>query len=89
MMTLGDRRHLDQLRPSHKRCARSYSVAAAHCGNRKCLTRKTQFPAFQQTETALHQTAASPVAALLRTTKGLTSDDMARLARLAQNAKDK
>jgi len=29
------------------------------------------------------------VAALLRTTKGLTADDMARLARLAQKAKDK
>jgi ribosome-binding protein aMBF1 (putative translation factor) len=29
------------------------------------------------------------MAALLRTTKGLTADDMARLARLAQKAKDK
>ena len=29
------------------------------------------------------------VAALLRTTKGLTADDMARLARWAQKAKDK
>jgi transcriptional regulator with XRE-family HTH domain len=29
------------------------------------------------------------VAALLRTTKGLTADDMARLARLARKAKDK
>ena len=29
------------------------------------------------------------VAALLRTTKGLTAGDMARLARLAQKAKDK
>jgi transcriptional regulator with XRE-family HTH domain len=29
------------------------------------------------------------VAALLRTTKGLTADDMVRLARLAQKAKDK
>ena len=29
------------------------------------------------------------VAALLRTTKGLTADDMARLARSAQKAKDK
>ena len=29
------------------------------------------------------------LAALLRTTKGLTADDMARLARLAQKAKDK
>jgi transcriptional regulator with XRE-family HTH domain len=29
------------------------------------------------------------VAALLRTTKGLTADDMARLARLMQKAKDK
>jgi hypothetical protein len=29
------------------------------------------------------------VAALLRTTKGLAADDMARLARLAQRAKDK
>jgi hypothetical protein len=29
------------------------------------------------------------VAALLRTTKGLTADDMARLARLAQRARDK
>jgi ribosome-binding protein aMBF1 (putative translation factor) len=29
------------------------------------------------------------VAALLRSTKGLTADDMARLARLAQKAKDK
>ena len=29
------------------------------------------------------------VAALLRTTKGLTADDMARLASLAQKAKDK
>ena len=28
-----------------------------------------------------HQAAAGPVAALLRTTKGLTADDMARLAR--------
>jgi len=29
------------------------------------------------------------LAALLRTTKGLTADDMVRLARLAQKAKDK
>jgi hypothetical protein len=70
------------LRPRHDRQRGSARSQTQECAAGKFSWRRLLFGLFIKRRPV-------QVAALLRTIKGLTADDMARLARLAQKAKEK